>query len=390
VSRTRTWLLRLVGLALGAACTATVPARLCERRAGAFFHGDLEAQRALAQGARDWLDADPDALAFRTGSARFDGEWYLIVHMAAALGFGQTALEHAELRAPHEPLVERAAERILLPRGRAHDVDAWGEDPFASLDAPPEKAHGHLAFLGYANLGLSMERRLAGSAAQPTVASRHAAQNDAMTAALVRRFDASPTGLLESYPGETYPADNAAAIASIALHDRATGEDHHATVDRFLATLRARCTDAASGLLYQRVDSATLAPRDGPRASGTAMAAFVLGYAGPDATSALWPPLARQWDTVIGFGGVREYPPGARGSGDVDSGPVILGLGVSASAFGIASARRAGDERRYASAFASAWLFGLPEERGGALRWASGGSLGGVLLFAVLTARATP
>jgi hypothetical protein len=317
--------------------------------------------------------------------------------MAAALGFGQTALEHAELRAEHAPLVERAAERILLPRGRAHDVDAWGEDPLASLDAPPEGAHGHLAFLGYANLALSMERRLAadapraaGATPQPGPDAPHAAQNDAITAALVRRFDASPTGLLESYPGETYPADGAAAIASIALHDRATGQDHHATVDRFLATLRARCTDAASGLLYQRVDSATLAPRDGARASGTAMAAFVLGYAGPDAAGALWPALARQWDTVIGFGGVREYPPGASGHGDVDSGPVLLGLGVSATAFGIASARRAGDEGRYRSAFASAWLFGLPDERGGALRWAAGGSLGGALLFAVLTARAAP
>lgn len=383
VSRSRTWLLRLVGLALGAACSATVPARLCERRAGPFFRGDLDAQRALARGARDWLDADADALAFHTGSPRFDGEWYLIVHMAAALGFGQTALEHDELRAEHGPLVARAAERILGPRGRAHDVDAWGEDPLASLDAPPERAHGHLAFLGYANLALSMERRLGGDAPHATV-------NDAITAALVRRFDASPSGLLESYPGETYPADGAAAIASIALHDRATGQDHRAAVDRFLATLRTRCTDPASGLLYQRVDSTTLAARDGARASGTAMAAFVLGYAGRDAAAALWPALARQWDTVIGFGGVREYPPGVGGRGDVDSGPVLLGLGVSATAFGIASARRAGDEGRYRSAFASAWLFGLPDERGGALRWAAGGSLGGVLLFAVLTARSAP
>jgi hypothetical protein len=380
VSRRRVWLVRLLALALGAACTATVPARLCERRAGAYLRGDLEAQRALALGARDWLDADPDALAFHTGSARFDGEWYLIVHMAAALGFGQTALEHPELRAEHAPLVERAADRILLPRGRAHDVDAWSEDPLATLDAPPERAHGHLAFLGYANLALSMERRLGGGAP-------HAALNDAMTEALVRRFAASPTALLESYPGETYPADNAAAIASIALHDRAMGADHHAVVERFLATLRARCTDGASGLLYQRVDSASGAPRDGARASGTAMAAFVLGYAGPDAASPWWPALARQWDTVLGFGGVREYPPGAAGQGDVDSGPVLLGLGVSATAFGIASARRAGDAARFRSAFASAWLFGLPDERDGALRWAAGGALGSVLLFAVLTAR---
>jgi hypothetical protein len=375
---------------LAVACVARVPAVVCARRADAFFRGDVTAQRALARGARDWLDVDAGALAFHTGSARFDGEWYLIVHMAAALGFGQTALEHPELAAEHAPLVARACDRLLLPRGRAHDVDAWGEDPLGTLDAPAERAHGHLAFLGYANLALSMERRL-GAGGSP----EHAAIGDAVTAALARRFAASPTGLLESYPGETYPADNAAALASIALHDRAphdgaAGVDHAAVVSRVLGAMHARFTDAASGLLYQRVDSASGAPRDGARASGTAMAAFVLGYAGADAAAPWWDALARQWDTVLGFGGVREYPrtePGSGGAGDVDSGPVILGLGVSASAFGLAAARRAGDAARFRSGFASAWLFGLPSEDGGALRFVSGGSLGDVLLFAVLTAR---
>jgi hypothetical protein len=380
------WLSRAVAAALALACVARVPALWCGRRADGFSRGDLAEQRALARGARDWLDADPQGLAFHTGSARFDGEWYLIVYMAAALGFAQTALEHPELRADHEPLLQRAVDRLLLPRGRAHDLDAWGEDALASLDtasstaSAAERAHGHLAFLGYANLALSMERRLG-------LAPAHAPLGDAITDALAHRLAASPTSLLESYPGETYPADNAAAVASIALHDRATGADHGAVVPRALAALRDRFTDPASGLLYQRVDSTTGEPRDAARASGTAMAAFVLGYAGPDAARPWWEALARQWDTVLGFGGVREYPAGARGSGDVDSGPVLLGLGVSASAFALASARRAGDAERFRSVFASAWLFGLPTEDGEALRFAAGGPLGDVLLFAVTTAR---
>jgi hypothetical protein len=372
---------RVVAAALAVACIARVPSIVCARRAGAFLRGDVAAERSLARGARGFLDADPGALAFHTGSARFDGEWYLIVHMAAALGFGQTALDHPELREEHAPLALLAVHRLLLPRGRAHDEDAWREDPLATLAALPGAAeHGHLAFLGYANLALSMHRRLDPSSAIAPL-------NDAVTGALARRFDASPTALLESYPDETYPADNAAAIASIALHDRATGEDHGRTVLRVLAAMRERYTDPVSGLLYQRVDSGTGEPRDGARASGTAMATFVLGYAGPEAAAPWWPALARQWDTVLGFGGVREYPPGAPGSGDVDSGPVILGLGVSATALGLASARRAGDDERFRSGFASAWLFGLPSEDDGALRFVAGGPLGDVLLFAVMTAR---
>jgi hypothetical protein len=364
-----------VALILALATTAFVPAWWCGRRADALFEGDVAAQRALAAGAREWLAADPDALVFGTGSARFDGEWFLIVHMAAALGLGQTALEHPRLRGEHAPLVERAAERLLGPRGRAHDVDAWHEDPLETLGGP----HGHLAFLGYANLALSMHRRL-------DAGSRFGALNDAITDALARRLDAHPAGLLESYPDETYPADNAAAIASIVLYDRATGQDHGAVVRAALAKLRERYTDRRSGLLFQRVDSRTGAPGDAARSSGTAMAAFVLGAASPELARPWWRALARQTDTVLGFGGVLEVPRGEEAAGDVDSGPVILGFSVSASGFAMASARRFGDRARFKSLFASAWLFGLPHDRPGALHFVAGGPLGDALLFALSTA----
>lgn len=369
------WLLRLVALVLALGTTAVVPAWWCGRRADALFDGDLAAQRVVAAGAREWLAEDPDALAFGTGSARFDGEWFLIVHMAAALGFGQTALEHQALRREHARLVERAAERVLGPRGRAHDVAAWGEDPLDTLGGP----HGHLAFLGYANLALSMHRLLdEGSRFEPL--------SDAITDALARRLAARPTGLLESYPDETYPADNAAAIASIVLHDRATGHDHGAVVRAALGALRERYTDRRSGLLYQRVDARTGEPRDAARSSGTAMAAFVLGAASPELARPYWRALARQTDTVLGFGGVLEVPRGQEPTGDVDSGPVILGFSVSASGFAMASARRFGDRARFRSLFASAWLFGLPHDRTDALQFVAGGPLGDALLFALSTA----
>ncbi len=369
------WLARGIALLVALVVTAFVPAWWCGRRADALFDGDVAATRALAAGARAWLAEDPDSLAFGTGSARFDGEWFLIVHMAAALGLGQTALEHPELRQEHGPLLERAVDRLLGPRGRAHDVDAWHEDPVDTLGG----AHGHLAFLGYANLALSMHRRV-------DEHSRFAALNDAVTDALSRRLAAAPTGLLESYPDETYPADNAAAIASIALHDRATGRDHAGVVRSALASLRGRHTDRRSGLLYQRVDARTGAPRDAARASGTAMAAFVLGAAAPELARPWWRALARQTDTVLGFGGVLEVPPGAGPVGDVDSGPVILGFSVSASGFAMASARRFGDRARFRSLFASAWLFGLPHARPGSLHFVAGGPLGDALLFALTTA----
>jgi len=368
------WLARTVALGCAVAVTWTVPARLASRPADEFFDGDLNAVRALARSTRTWLHRDPATLELGTGSPRFDGEWYLIVHMAAALGLAQTAIEHPELRREHLPLVERALDRILLPRGRAHDREAWGEDAMASLEGD----RGHLAFLGYANLALSMHRRLVRS-------SRFAEANDAITDGLARRFSANPDRLLESYPGETYPADNAVALASVALHDRDGAGGRSALVRRALGAMRRLHVDASSGFLFQRVDSRTGEPRDAARASGTAMAAFALGYSQPTEARRYWRALARHSNDVLGFGGVREYGH-AMGSGDVDSGGVLFGLGVSASGFALASARRFGDRARFRSYFASAWLVGLPRERGGALGFASGGPIGDTLLFALLTA----
>ena len=32
---------------------------------------------------------------------------------------------------------------------------------------------------------------------------------------------------------------------------------------------------------------------------------------------------------LLGFGAVREYPPGTDGHGDIDSGPVVLGVNIT-------------------------------------------------------------
>jgi hypothetical protein len=95
---------------------------------------------------------------------------------------------------------------------------------------------------------------------------------------------------------------------------------------------------------------------------------------------------------VLGFGGIREHPPGTiGGSGDIDSGPVPLGGSVSATGFGIAAARIAGDRNATLALSRTAWLFGVPVDRaaddGAAARaWLSGGPLASALLVAMLTA----
>ncbi len=357
------------------ACATFAPRAWCGRGASALLRGDREAQEPLARAVAHHIQSGVGASAFHTGSARFDGEWALATHQMAALGLMQVALGHPELRADLVPAVETCAERVLDPATTAFGTEAWGERGLDALSS----ANGH-AYLGYANLALGALRVLAPN-------NRFAAQHDRLTEALARRLEASAHGLLETYPRESYPADIAAVVGSIGLHDRATGSDHRALLANFSAQMRARCIDTSSGLAFQSMDAATGRPVGAPRASGTAIAVYFLSFADPALARDLFDAVRRsQRASLFGFGGVREYAPGHAGGGDVDSGPVLFGVGVTASAFSLAGARMFGDRDLYETVYRTANLFGGPIDVGTRRPFTVAGSIGNAILLAMLTA----
>ena len=128
---------------------------------------------------------------------------------------------------------------------------------------------------------------------------------------------------------------------------------------------------------------------DHARGSGTALAVYLLSFSDPGLAAELYravkDKLAR---TFLGFGVVREYPSGNSGSsGDIDSGPVILGFGVSPTGFSLAGARIYRDEAFFADLYATAYLFGAPLDREDRRGFVTGGPLGDAILFAMLTAQ---
>ncbi|MBX3213858.1 MAG: hypothetical protein KF850_17600 [Labilithrix sp.] len=365
---------------------ATVPHRVMERDAAKWFEGDAAQTDLLAAGVARWTES-PDALApatFATGSSRFDGEWLFATFMMSAMGFGQVATARTgAARDESVARMERCLDALLEPRVRTFEDQAWGNDALASLDATPGSAEdrGHVAYLGYAGLALSLHRTL-----RP--ASRFVAREEAIARAIARRIEASPTGFVETYPGEVYPVDNTAALAALALHARATGEPPPPALERGLAAVSRSGVDPATGLLVQAVTVVDASPRDAPRASGTALAAYFLSFADDATSRALFHALEKhQYRTVLGFGGMMEYPPGKRAArGDVDSGPVFLGFGVSASGFALGASRVHGDRETFTALYATAQLFGAPLEQDGTLTYATGGPIGDAILFAMLTA----
>ena len=164
-------------------------------------------------------------------------------------------------------------------------------------------------------------------------------------AALVQQLvDASmahPTGVARSFTSAParWPTDQAATLYGVHLYDTAHGSEHvKGPLDRFRATV------GEEGLvpteLTGSVPDATV-----PRGSSLA---FMVRYLAPvDAALArrLWRDL--QDDFVVRLGpaaGLREWPAGTDRPPDIDSGPIVQGIGASATAFGRAAARAVGDE----------------------------------------------
>lgn len=165
---------------------------------------------------------------------------------------------------------------------------------------------------------------------------------DEETQALVRAFAESPSPYLGSYEGMAWPADATVAMASVALHHRHRNVQDRAVIERWAAQVRLRSDDR--GLLPHEWDPSTDRLLQGGRGSSQALMNVLL----PVIDSAL----SREQYTLfqqhffaerLGVPVVREHPRGANGRGDVDSGPLILGVGPAATIVGASAASASGD-----------------------------------------------
>jgi hypothetical protein len=372
----RRLLIRLLAMGIALVVLRLLPAWWCGRSAEAWLDGDAATQRKLAEELIRF-ERDDDRIRAQPKANRFAGEWALVTHQMTALGLAQLCLAHPDWRAAYAPIVTRAAVKSFGREMRDFGTRAWGEDALdgAVLAGP----HGH-AYLAYAALALGMARLL-----DPAFPAAVAAQHDALIAAYERRLFASPTGLIDTYPNEAYPTDVAAVAAAIAVHGRATQADHRRVLLHWAARVRAVQIDAKSGLVHQRMGARDGRPHDAPRGSGTGLCAYFAGFADRALAAQLAEGLFRQEATFLGFGAIREYAPGYSGRGDVDSGPVVLGVSVSATGFALAPARAFDHADRFRRLYRTTDLFGVPVERGGRTRFATGGAIGNALLLALFT-----
>jgi len=164
---------------------------------------------------------------------------------------------------------------------------------------------------------------------------------------LAKELDASPYGLLDDYPRQCYPVDILPAIAAIRRADAVLGTDHSQFAARAIRGFQDTRLDRDTGLPAYIVSSRTGRAADSARGVGLS---FMLIWA-PE----LWPETAGDWYAKYEdqfwqqgrwLAGFREYSKdieiGNLVFTDVDAGPVLLGYGAGACAFGVGAARAMG------------------------------------------------
>jgi hypothetical protein len=334
--------------------------------ADALYDEDRTAWLGLADEVARSVDPPPTPADFWTGSDRFDGEWAVGTCQMALVGLAQVIDRFPDTRDRYLPAMRRCAHALTSDAAVAFGTEAWG---------PSDPGRGQ-AYLGYIAVGLAALLRH-DPAPDPELANTH----DALVARLARNAERDGILGLETYPGERCPPDQAVVIAALATHpDTASRARNHCDAFR-------RAIDPETDLLPQHDGGAA---RPGPvRGSGTLFASWWLAHAGGcglDASRHLWrSSRTGLFETVLGFGGVREVPRGHAPAADIDSGPILFGYAVSATGFGLASAKTHRDREAFRALYRSSAVFGFAHPTPRGWRYAAGGSLGNAILLAAMT-----
>lgn len=164
---------------------------------------------------------------------------------------------------------------------------------------------------------------------------------------------------VDSYPGSAWPADDAVGAAVLRSCGTLLDPRYTRTAESWLRAALSRA-DPATGLLPH--DDAS--PR--PRGESAALMIRFAYEIDPAVAAAQYGSFERAFATRFAglLPAVREYRHGTRGQGDVDSGPLVMGVSAPASVVGIAAARMVGRPAAAADLRASPEVLGMPLQWG--------------------------
>jgi len=217
-------------------------------------------------------------------------------------------------------------------------ADSAAVSPYAPGKVMTVRLGHHGLYLSHYNIILAAHQAVHRSG-------RHRALSRGISRHLVQLSD-NPWAHAPSYPGRAprWPADQAALLFSLWLHDQAYGTQlADGPIARWLAVLQRKTSRDAHGLPVSEITGATRTSAL-PRGCALSFSVRYMAAFAPDAATQLWGRYRERYAvSLLSMMGLREWPPGVEGPIDVDSGPIVLGVGAAATGLGLGAARAVGD-----------------------------------------------
>jgi hypothetical protein len=171
------------------------------------------------------------------------------------------------------------------------------------------------------------------------------------------------------------------------LADNLDGSDHSEIISNWLAFAKRKLVHPGTGLL---VSSFTVdgTPLDGPEGSSIWLVAHCLQVLDPAFARDQYDRARRELaQSHCGFGSAREWPASWHGPADIDSGPIIPVLNISAGSSGLAlvGAAAFGDDEYLAKLAATLDFAAFPKGERGELQYCASNQVGdAVMLYATV------
>jgi hypothetical protein len=197
----------------------------------------------------------------------------------------------------------------------------------------------------------------------------------------------NPHLALESYPNECWTFDHCIALAAIRLADHLDGSDHAGLIRDWMTMAKQNLIHPESGLLTASFD-ASGRPLDGPEGSTIWMVAHCLQILDEDFARDQYQRARKELgETTLGFGYAHEWPKSWHGPADIDSGPIIPVLDISAGSSGMAfiGATAFGDDTFLTSLAATLDFAAFPKRQHGTLKYCASNQVGDAALLYAAT-----
>jgi hypothetical protein len=161
---------------------------------------------------------------------------------------------------------------------------------------------------------------------------------------IISALQKSETPFPESYPHVCWPADGVVAIASVALAERIGYPAYRGDISSWIDRVKSNLDP--NGLVPHSTQYADGKPKESARGSSQSLILNFLFEI--DST------FAREQFTIykdkflttrLGLPGICEFPTSEKGNGDIDSGPVIFGIGGAASIVGLRTMTTFGENK---------------------------------------------